>query len=139
MRNWKTVVKMKLTSLEQWQKRHTKNIIIIIIITKCLTHTKSHRNVNLRHMIFAGLLFNNSFTLYSSIKFLYKKTTQRHSLSNSGQKEEFPSVSRKCKQITRIQMKAITAVVLNLWSPDHQWSTAICLVVRKQGLTYIRF
>ena len=30
-----------------------------------------------------------------------------------------------------------TAVVLNLWSADHQWSTVICLVFRKQDLICI--
>ena len=28
-------------------------------------------------------------------------------------------------------------MVLNLWSTDHQWSAAICLVVREQRLLYI--
>ena len=31
------------------------------------------------------------------------------------------------------------SVALNLWSADHQWAAAICLVVCKQGLTFICF
>jgi len=32
---------------------------------------------------------------------------------------------------TRVGEVCSTSAVLNLWSTDHQWSTAICLVVRK--------
>jgi len=37
----------------------------------------------------------------------------------------------------KLQGERSNPVVLNLWSAAHWWSAAICLVVRKQGLTFM--